>query len=147
MFVTKKHLSRRTFLKTAGATLALPFLESMVPAMTAHAAINPGTRLAFVYLPHGAIMDRWTPKTDGRDFEFTPILKALEPFRDYVNVISGLGHKAADSTAVHSLSDVAQRHSPEADARSRCVRRYHGGSNRGAENRPEHRASFNGIGD
>ena len=104
MFVTKKHLSRRTFLKTAGATLALPFLESMVPAMTARAAINPGTRLAFVYLPHGAIMDRWTPKTDGRDFEFTPILKALEPFRDYVNVISGLGHKAADSTAVHSLS-------------------------------------------
>jgi len=104
MVITKKNLSRRTFLQGAGATLALPFLESMVPAMTAHAATNSGTRLAFVYLPHGAIMDKWTPKTDGRDFEFTPILQALEPFRQYVNVVSGLGHKAADSTAVHSLS-------------------------------------------
>jgi hypothetical protein len=104
MFITKKHLSRRTFLQSAGATLALPFLESMVPAMTAQAATNSGTRLAFIYLPHGAIMDRWTPKTEGRDFEFTPILKPIEPFRDYVNVVSGLGHKAADSTAVHSLS-------------------------------------------
>jgi Protein of unknown function (DUF1552) len=104
MFITKKYLSRRTFLQSAGATLALPFLESMVPAMTAQAATNSGTRLAFIYLPHGAIMDKWTPKTEGRDFEFTPILKPIEPFRDYVNVVSGLGHKAADSTAVHSLS-------------------------------------------
>src|SRR5262245_30034131 len=104
MFITKKHLSRRTFLQTAGATLALPFLESMIPAMTAQAATNSGTRLGFVYIPHGAIMDKWTPKTEGRDFEFTPILKPLEPFRSYVNVVSGLGHKAADSTAVHSLS-------------------------------------------
>jgi hypothetical protein len=104
MFITKRHLSRRTFLKTTGATLALPFLESMIPAMTASAATNSGTRLAFVYVPHGAIMDRWTPKTEGPDFEFSPILKPLEPLRPYVNVISGLGHKAADSTAVHSLS-------------------------------------------
>jgi hypothetical protein len=104
MFISKKHLSRRTFLQGAGATLALPFLESMIPAMTAHAATNSGTRLAFVYIPHGAIMDKWTPKTDGPDFELTPILQSLEPFRNYVNVVSGLGHKAADSTAVHSLS-------------------------------------------
>src|SRR6476661_8862542 len=76
----------------------------MIPAMTAHAATNSGTRLAFVYIPHGAIMDKWTPKTDGPNFEFTPILESLEPFRKYVNVVSGLGHKAADSTAVHSLS-------------------------------------------
>src|SRR2546425_912634 len=104
MFITKKHLSRRTFLQGAGATLALPFLESMIPAMTAQAATNSGSRLAFIYVPHGAIMDKWTPKTEGADFEFTPILKPLEPFRQYVNVVSGLGHKAADSTAVHSLS-------------------------------------------
>src|SRR5262247_722745 len=106
MFITRKHLSRRTFLQGVGATLALPFLESMVPALTAQsrtaAASDP--RLGFVYLPHGAIMDRWTPKTEGKGFEFTPILKPIEPFRDYVNVVSGLGHKAADSTAVHSLS-------------------------------------------
>jgi len=104
MFITKKHLSRRTFLQGAGAMIALPFLESMIPAMTAQAATNSGTRLGFVYVPHGAIMDRWTPKTDGADFEFTPILKPLEPLLQYVNVISGLHHKAADSTAVHSLS-------------------------------------------
>jgi hypothetical protein len=104
MFITRKHLSRRTFLQGAGATLALPFLEAMIPAMTARAATNSGTRLGFVYVPHGAIMDRWTPKADGRDYAFTPILKPLEPFREYVNVVSGLHHKAADSTAVHSLS-------------------------------------------
>jgi len=110
MFITKKHLSRRTFLHAAaggvGATLALPFLESMVPALTAQVrtAANANPRLGFVYVPHGAIMDRWTPKTEGAGFEFAPILQSLEPFRDKVNIISGLGHQAADTTAVHSLS-------------------------------------------
>jgi hypothetical protein len=106
MFISKKHLSRRTFLKSASATLALPLLDSMVPALVAQSktAAKPGTRLGFVYVPHGAIMDRWTPKTQGADFEFTPILKPIEAFRDTLNVISGLGHAAADTTAVHSLS-------------------------------------------
>jgi hypothetical protein len=57
-----------------------------------------------VYVPHGAIMDRWTPAAEGTSFEFSPILKPLEPFRDRLNVVSGLGNRAADSTAVHSLS-------------------------------------------
>src|SRR5688572_25298429 len=106
MFITKKHLSRRTFLKGAGVSVALPLLDSMVPALTAQSqtAANVAPRLAFVYVPHGAIMDKWTPKTEGAGFEYTPILKPLEPFRDYINVVSGLGHKAADTTAVHSLS-------------------------------------------
>ena len=93
MFITKKHLSRRTFLQAAGATMALPFLDSMVPALTAQTktAATAGSRLGFVYLPHGAIMDRWTPKTEGAGFEFTPILQPLEKFRDRLNVISGLG--------------------------------------------------------
>jgi hypothetical protein len=106
MFVTKKHLSRRTFLQAAGATMALPFLESMIPALTAQSrtAAAAGTRLGFVYVPHGAIMDRWTPATEGAGFEFTPILKPLEPFRDQLNVVTGLGHQAADTSAVHSLS-------------------------------------------
>jgi len=106
MFITKKHLSRRTFLHAAGATLALPFLDSMVPALTAQVktAANANPRLGFVYVPHGAIMDRWTPKTEGTGFEFAPILQSLEPFRDKINIISGLGHQAADTTAVHSLS-------------------------------------------
>jgi hypothetical protein len=106
MFITKKHLARRTFLKAAGASLGLPFLEGMVPALTAQSrtAANANPRLGFVYVPHGAIMDRWTPKTEGAGFEFTPILQALEPFREKLNIVSGMGHQAADSTAVHSLS-------------------------------------------
>src|SRR5829696_8306876 len=106
MFITKKHLSRRTVLRGMGATLALPLLDSMIPAgtMLAQTAAKPVARLGFVYVPHGAIMDKWMPATEGAGFELTPILKPLEPFRDQVNVISGLGHRAADTTAVHSLS-------------------------------------------
>jgi hypothetical protein len=105
MFVTKKHLPRRTFLKGVGVSLALPLLDSMIPARTllAQTVARPLPRLGFVYVPHGAIMDKWTPATEGA-FEFTPILKPLEPFRDHLNVVSGLGHRAADTTAVHSLS-------------------------------------------
>jgi hypothetical protein len=106
MFVTKKHLPRRTFLKGVGVSLALPLLDSMIPARTllAQTAAKRNPRLGFVYVPHGAIMDKWTPATLGGGFEFTPILKPLEPFRDRLNVVSGLGHRAADTTAVHSLS-------------------------------------------
>ena len=106
MFITKKRLPRRTFLRGVGATLALPLLDSMIPARTllAQTAAKPLPRLGFVYVPHGAIYDKWTPAATGAGFEFTPILKPLEPFRDYVNVVSGLGHRAADTTAVHSLS-------------------------------------------
>ena len=106
MFVTKKHLPRRTFLRGMGVTMALPLLDAMIPARTllAQTAALPKTRLGFVYVPHGAIMDKWMPASEGAGFEFTPILKPLEPFRDYVNVVSGLGHRAADTTAVHSLS-------------------------------------------
>lgn len=86
--------------------MALPFLDSMVPALTAQsrtaAAALP--RLGFVYLPHGAIMDRWTPKTEGKGFEFPAILQPIERHRDRLNVITGLGHQAADTSAVHSLS-------------------------------------------
>src|SRR5580693_2189726 len=106
MFITKKHLSRRTLLRGVGVTMALPLLDSMVPAQTAlqKTAAKVSPRLGFVYIPHGAIMDKWTPATAGKGFEFTPILKPLEPYKNYVNVVSGLGHRAADTTAVHSLS-------------------------------------------
>ena len=94
MFITKKHLSRRTFLHGAGVTLALPLLESMVPAGTALAqtAAAPKTRLCGIYIPHGATMDKWTPATEGTGFQFSEILQPLEPFRNYVNVLSDLGH-------------------------------------------------------
>jgi hypothetical protein len=106
MFITRKHLSRRTFLRGIAGTLSLPLLDSMIPAMTAQnrTAANFRTRLGFVYVPHGAVMDKWTPKAEGMGFEFTPILQPLEPFRDQLNIVSGLGHQAADTTAVHSLS-------------------------------------------
>jgi len=106
MLITRTYLPRRTFLRGMGVTLSLPLLDAMIPALTAQtkAAAKATPRMGFVYLPHGAIMDQWTPKTEGADFEFPRILKPLEPFRAYINVVSGLHHKAADTTAVHSLS-------------------------------------------
>jgi hypothetical protein len=105
MFITKKHLSRRTFLHAAGATLGLPFLDCMIPALTAqNKTATQLPRLSFVYLPHGAIMDQWTPKKDGTAFELTPILQPLKLFRDQMTIVTGLAHAAADTAAVHSLS-------------------------------------------
>jgi Protein of unknown function (DUF1552) len=102
MFIAKKHLPRRAFLRGAGAALALPLLDAMVPAF-GQAPVS-GPRIGFVYFPHGAIMKRWTPETTGRGFEFKDILTLLEPYRNRLSIVSGLHHKAADSTAVHSLS-------------------------------------------
>jgi len=95
-FITKKHLSRRTFLHGAGVSLALPLLESMVPARTALAqtAAAPKTRMGCIYIPHGATMDKWTPATEGTGFAFSEILQPLEPFRDQVCVVSDLAHAA-----------------------------------------------------
>ena len=90
-FLTKRHLSRRALLRGAGTVLALPLLESMIPAGTVRAAAAiPRVRLACVYVPHGAVMSRWTPAQEGTQFDFPEILKPLEPFRDRVNVVSGL---------------------------------------------------------
>ena len=93
-FITKRHLSRRTFLRGTGVTLALPLLESMVPARTALAqtAAAPKTRMGSIYIPHGATMDKWTPSGEGTAFEFSEILQPLEPFRDRVCVVSNLAH-------------------------------------------------------
>jgi Protein of unknown function (DUF1552) len=106
MFITKRHLPRRTFLRGMGVTLALPLMDAMLPAQTLlkKTAAAGSPRMGFVYVPHGAIMNEWTPAADGTAFEFSRILKPLEPYRDRVNVVSGLGNRAADSTAVHSLS-------------------------------------------
>jgi hypothetical protein len=91
IYLTKRHLSRRALLRGAGAVLALPLLESMIPAGVARAAAAvPRTRLACVYVPHGAVMSKWTPAQLGTGFEFPEILKPLESFRERVNVVSGL---------------------------------------------------------
>ena len=89
-YLRKIHLSRRRLLRGAGTALALPLLESMFPAATALAQSGalPKTRLSCIYIPHGAVMSRWTPATEGTGFEFPQILKPLAPFRASVNVIS-----------------------------------------------------------
>ena len=91
MFITKKSLSRRIFLKGAGVAVGLPFLESMIPALTptAKAAATP-PRFGVVYIPNGAIMQQFTPATTGEGFAFTPILKPLEPFKDSLVVVTNL---------------------------------------------------------
>jgi hypothetical protein len=109
MFITKKHLSRRTFLRGAGVTVALPFLESMVPAQTPlrNTAAVPKTRLGCFYVPHGATMYKWTPTGEGKDFQFSETLSPLEKYRDRLSVISNLAHQAArgaDAGAEHARS-------------------------------------------
>jgi hypothetical protein len=105
MFLTKRHLSRRTVLKGAGVTLALPLLEAMVPAATplAQTAASPTLRVGFFYIPHGAIlgntshgdeMDKWTPRGAGADFTLSPILKSLEPHKRYVTSFGNLSNQA-----------------------------------------------------
>lgn len=104
MFITKKAIARRTFLCGAGATIGLPLLDAMVPALSAMAqnAGNPARRIGFVYLPNGVArnfkgVNYWTPKGEGADFEFSPILTPLEPYRDRIAVVSGLAQHQADA--------------------------------------------------
>ena len=104
-FITKKHLSRRTMLRGAGALIALPLLDAMIPAGTALAntAAKPLVKLGFVYFPHGAIMEHWTPEKEGTDFELGSILEPLKPFQKQLTIISGLGNRPGESQAVHAI--------------------------------------------
>ena len=90
MFVTKKALSRRTMLRGAGAAVALPLLDAMFPAFAPAATTAPVKRFGVVYHPNGVIYDQWLPKGSGRNFELSPTLKGLEPFKDKLIVITGL---------------------------------------------------------
>jgi hypothetical protein len=114
MFLTRKHLTRRTMIRGAGVTLALPLLDAMIPAATALAqtAAVPRLRMGFFYIPHGAIMgntahgpelDRWTPGGAGADFNLSPILKSLEPHKRYVTSFGNLQNQAMVG-GVHSLA-------------------------------------------
>ncbi len=93
MIVFRKHLPRRTFLKGLGVTVALPWLDAMVPAFAAPAQAKAPVRLVFVYVPNGMMIEDWKPKGVGKDFEFTRILKPLEPFRENMLVLTGLAHR------------------------------------------------------
>jgi Protein of unknown function (DUF1552) len=114
VFLTKKHLSRRTFLRGSGVALALPFLDAMVPAATALAqtAAAPKTRAGFFYLPHGAIMnntpfgkevDAWTCSGSGADFKLGHTIAPLEPLKKYVTTFENIENNAAGGS-VHTLN-------------------------------------------
>jgi hypothetical protein len=107
MFITKKHLSRRTILRGMGAAVAMPFLDAMVPAQTLlrKTAAAPRSRLACIEMVHGCAgstqygIDRnyWMPSTEGADFDFTMILKPLEPFRNHLTVVTQTDLRAAEA--------------------------------------------------
>ena len=99
MTMINPSLPRRTFLRGLGATLALPLLESMTPRMSAIGPSTPPIRLGYVYTPNGIVgaCDKsprpfmWTPRTVGANFEFSPTMKALEPFREQLTIVSEFG--------------------------------------------------------
>ncbi|HEX7079622.1 MAG TPA: DUF1552 domain-containing protein [Gammaproteobacteria bacterium] len=105
MFITKKHLSRRTVLRGAGACIALPLLDAMNPAGVAWSQTAAGKiphRLVFVGFPHGAVMTKWSPEQSGRDYTMSPILEPLAPFREHMTIVSGLRNKPAESPEPHA---------------------------------------------
>jgi hypothetical protein len=103
MFLTGKHLSRRTVLRGVGATIALPLLDAMVPAGIARAATPKAPHLAFVYFPHGAIMSKWTPAAEGKAFEMPQLLAPLAAYKDKLTIVSGLENKHA-SGPTHAIT-------------------------------------------
>jgi hypothetical protein len=105
MFITKKHLSRRTVLRGLGVAVSLPLLDAMIPAgvALANTAASPKPRIGFTYFPHGAIQARWQPKETGTAFELPQILKPFEPFKQHMTVVSGLRNKAGESPSPHAI--------------------------------------------
>jgi len=113
MFITKKALSRRTMLRGIGTAVALPLLDSMIPALSAlgKTAGKPAMRFSAMYVPMGMVMENWTPKTTGADFELMPIMQPLTPFKKQLTVVSGLdnagiGHPGATAAF---LTNVRQK--------------------------------------
>ena len=104
MIVTKRSLARRTFLRGMGVSITLPLLDAMVPALTALAQTpaNPKSRVGFVYVPNGMIMEQWTPPSVSDTFELTPLLQPLEPFRRGLTAFGHLSRPGDD--ADHALA-------------------------------------------
>src|SRR5690349_9565360 len=96
MFLTKKAFSRRTILRGAGTAVALPLLDAMIPAFAPAATTAPVRRFGVVYHPNGVIYDKWLPTGSGSNFELSPTLKALEPFKDKLIVVTGLSSDPAE---------------------------------------------------
>ncbi len=104
MMITRKAIPRRTMLRGLGAAIALPLLDGMVPAFAAlrRTAAAPIKRFGVVYVPNGMMMPHWTPATEGSGFEFPTIMQPLEPFREYVKVLSGM--HGVESEGPHARS-------------------------------------------
>ena len=96
MFLSKKHISRRTLLRGAGAALALPFLDAMIPAGRAQSAAKPPQRFVGLFVPHGMAPGWWVPTKEGSGFEYPFNWKPLEPYRDQVTIMSGLHSTSAE---------------------------------------------------
>ena len=120
MIITKKHLHRRTFLRGMGATVALPLLDSMVPALSAMAktSANPVRRLGFIYFPHGSVswakgsQNQWTPPGEGGPLTLSPILQPLAAVQDQMIVLTNMEHRNAqgngtDGNAEHTRSNAS----------------------------------------
>src|SRR5262245_35569742 len=123
MFITRKHISRRAALRGMGVTMALPFMESMVPALTPlrRTAAAKRTRFAALEMVHGSAgstgegsrLHYWSPATEGRDFEITPILRSLAPYQDYLTIVShtdianATAQAQAEAGADHTRSSAA----------------------------------------
>jgi hypothetical protein len=110
MIVMKKAIPRRTVLRGIGATLALPLLDGMVPALSAlgKTVAKPTIRLGTVYVPNGIWMNKWTPAAEGAAFELTPILESMAPFRDRLIVLSGLANREGDALPGEGSGDHAR---------------------------------------
>ena len=106
MFITKRSLPRRTFLRGLGTTVALPLLDAMVPALTAtvQTAAQPTPRAGFVYVPHGVILNQWTPASTTPGFELPTILQPLEPFRDVLDRSSAISRGRRNSFQDHACT-------------------------------------------
>ena len=120
MIITQKAIPRRTVLRGLGASLALPLLDGMVPAFAAlrNTAASPVRRYGVVYVPNGVVINEWTPKLDGSAFDFTPILKPLEPFDtrangaemlagDPVNIL--MGRRVGGFAHAQEIADIVER--------------------------------------
>ncbi|MGE3844893.1 MAG: DUF1552 domain-containing protein, partial [Vicinamibacterales bacterium] len=122
MVITKRALSRRTVVRALGASVALPFLDAMVPALSSAATVESASakRFAAVYVPNGIAMEYWTPEAEGRDFALPSILEPFKPFRDQLLVVSGLkaywdvAHAGASTTFLTGAAGVRGENAPVA---------------------------------
>ena len=148
MYISKMSLPRRTFLRGMGAAIALPFLDAMVPALTPLARLKaagatPGLRFGAIYIPNGAIVDEFFPKASGTGFEFTPILKPLEPFKNSLVVVKNLtrshpGSQVGDHAV--SVGGYLTGRLAEADRSRGRAGEHDDRSGRGQADRPGHAA-------